>query len=40
MHAVKMDKPTDLVHVGMFGMNRVVMEAKILSDFIEYFWLV
>jgi len=36
-HAVEADKTHDPVHIGTLGMNRVVMEAQILTDLIEKF---
>jgi hypothetical protein len=38
-HAVEMNKPHDPVHVGSFGVNGVVVQAKYLSHLIKEFWL-
>ena len=38
-HTVEADEPDDPVHIGALGMNRVVMETKHFTDFIEEFWL-
>ncbi|MGC1952229.1 MAG: hypothetical protein WA970_06600 [Gammaproteobacteria bacterium] len=39
-HTVKTDEANDAVHIGPFGVNRVVMKTNILPNFIEYFGLV
>jgi len=36
-HAVESDKTHYPVHIGTFGVNRVVMEAQVLADLIEKF---
>lgn len=36
-HAMETDKTHYPVHIGTLGVNRVVMEAQILADFIEKF---
>jgi hypothetical protein len=38
-HAMETDEPYDPIHIGVLGVNGVVVETEHLSDFIEEFWL-
>jgi hypothetical protein len=36
---VKPDKSNDPVHIGALGMDRIMVEAEDVADFVEEFWL-